>query len=253
MSKASIVFSQYLSALIGRENSRRCNVIYHGAEPSPKVLFQPTKKRQGPDSLYHKTDELLWHLDSRQLQRVVYQRGHRNSIIFGLSGLLFKSHVSLVSNIISRLCDCTNDEEKSSRLEVVNNTYLNGVDGREIKGTSQLLETLAAVNEGDKDYARCILENIPEIVGSKNGEGKDDNNYASTAEILIQLAEESTSLFFKDQYNIAYAKINVQEHNEIIALTSQDAINNAIGGCAGFIRWPNSSIAFTGSMGTRQK
>jgi glycosyltransferase involved in cell wall biosynthesis len=45
MNKDSIVFSQYLSALIGSQNSsRRCNVIYHGAEPSPKVLFQPTKK-----------------------------------------------------------------------------------------------------------------------------------------------------------------------------------------------------------------
>ena len=184
----------------------------------------------------------------------IYQRGHRNSIVFGLSGLLFKSHVSLVSarNIINRLCDCTNDEEKSSRLEVVNNTYMNGVDGREIKGTTQLLETLTAVNEGDKDYSGSILENIHGIIGSKNGNGKDDNNNAnpSTAEILIQLAKENALLFFKDQYNIAYAKIKVQEHNEIIALTntkfeyflrklyydythakvaSQKAINNVIG------------------------
>lgn len=45
MSEASIVFSHYLSTLIGGENSSRsCNVIYHGAEPSPKVLCQPTKK-----------------------------------------------------------------------------------------------------------------------------------------------------------------------------------------------------------------
>jgi hypothetical protein len=45
-------------------------------------------------------------------------------------GLLLKSHVSLVGaqNIVNRLCDSTKDEEKSSRLEVVNNTYLNGVD-----------------------------------------------------------------------------------------------------------------------------
>ena len=185
----------------------------------------------------------------------IYQRGHRNSIVFGLSGLLFKSRVSLISaqNIINRLCDCTNDEEKSSRLEVVNNTYLNGVDGREIKGTTQLLETLTAVNEGDKDYAVSILENICGIVGIKNGNGKDHNNNNNaiprTAEILIQLARDNT-LFFKDQYNIAYAKIKVQEHYEIIALTSnkyeyflrklyydytqgkvagQDAINNVIG------------------------
>ena len=44
MSEAGIVFSHYLSTLIGVKKSRRCNVIYHGAEPSPKVLFQPTKK-----------------------------------------------------------------------------------------------------------------------------------------------------------------------------------------------------------------
>jgi hypothetical protein len=180
----------------------------------------------------------------------IYQRGHRNSIVFGLSGLFFKSHVSLVSaqNIINRLCDCTNDEEKGSRLEVVNNTYLNGVDGREIKGTSQLLETLTAVNEGDKDYAGSILENIRAIIGSKNGYGSYDANQ-STAEILIQLAKKNTLLFFKNQYNIAYAKTWVQDHNEIIALTNnkfeyflrklyydytrgkvanQEAINNAI-------------------------
>ncbi|MGC2573943.1 MAG: hypothetical protein WA364_20700, partial [Candidatus Nitrosopolaris sp.] len=136
----------------------------------------------------------------------IYQRGHRNSIVFGLSGLLFKSHVSLISaqNIINKLCDCTNDEEKSSRLEVTNNTYLNGVDGHEVKGTSQLLETLTSVNEGNKDYARSILENITGIIGSKNGYGRDDNNNAnqSIAELLIHLAKENALLFFKDQLHM---------------------------------------------------
>ncbi|HET7148924.1 MAG TPA: glycosyltransferase family 4 protein [Candidatus Nitrosopolaris sp.] len=45
MSEAGIVFSHYLSKLICCDNSSRsCNVIYHGAEPSPKLLCQPTKK-----------------------------------------------------------------------------------------------------------------------------------------------------------------------------------------------------------------
>jgi glycosyltransferase involved in cell wall biosynthesis len=49
MSKASIVFSNYLSRLVngdgkkGREDCN-CNVIYHGAEPSTQILSQPTKK-----------------------------------------------------------------------------------------------------------------------------------------------------------------------------------------------------------------
>ena len=40
--------------------------------------------------------------------RSSYQKGHRNSIIFGLAGLLFKSSVSLQSaqNLVARLCDC---------------------------------------------------------------------------------------------------------------------------------------------------
>lgn len=57
MSKASIVFSNYLSRLIGGSGGKKsrvddddnvgncnCNVIYHGAEPSPQIFSQPTKK-----------------------------------------------------------------------------------------------------------------------------------------------------------------------------------------------------------------
>jgi glycosyltransferase involved in cell wall biosynthesis len=48
LSKGSIVFSNYLSRLIGggkkRGNNAGCNVIYHGAEPSSQILSRPTKK-----------------------------------------------------------------------------------------------------------------------------------------------------------------------------------------------------------------
>jgi glycosyltransferase involved in cell wall biosynthesis len=48
MSKASIVFSNYLSRLIGGCKKSRdegnCNVIHHGAEPPLHILSQPTKK-----------------------------------------------------------------------------------------------------------------------------------------------------------------------------------------------------------------
>jgi glycosyltransferase involved in cell wall biosynthesis len=46
MSKASIVFSHYLSSLIGCNNSEinTPTVIYHGAEPSSKISSQPTRK-----------------------------------------------------------------------------------------------------------------------------------------------------------------------------------------------------------------
>lgn len=46
MSKASIVFSHYLSSLIWCDNSEinAPNIIYHGAEPSSKISSQPTRK-----------------------------------------------------------------------------------------------------------------------------------------------------------------------------------------------------------------
>lgn len=50
MSRAGIVFSNYLSRLIGSGGKKRvnngggCNVIYHGAEPSPQIPSRPTKK-----------------------------------------------------------------------------------------------------------------------------------------------------------------------------------------------------------------
>lgn len=58
-----------------------------------------------------------------------------------------------------------------------------------------------------------------------NCEDKDDNNNngkrpTSITRILIQLAKENTLLFFKDQYDIAYAKVKVQQHSEIISLRS---------------------------------
>jgi glycosyltransferase involved in cell wall biosynthesis len=48
LSKGSIVFSNYLSKLIGGGkkggNNGGCNVIYHGAEPSSQIPCRPTKK-----------------------------------------------------------------------------------------------------------------------------------------------------------------------------------------------------------------
>jgi glycosyltransferase involved in cell wall biosynthesis len=45
MSQASIVFSQYLSDLIcGSNRSSCCDVIYHSAEPTSKIIFRPSKR-----------------------------------------------------------------------------------------------------------------------------------------------------------------------------------------------------------------
>jgi hypothetical protein len=81
-----------------------------------------------------------------------YRKGYRDPIVFGLSGLLFKNKIALQSakDLIGKLCDVTHDEEKSSRLEVVHNTYVKGLEGTEIKGATQLLETFTVIHDGDE-------------------------------------------------------------------------------------------------------
>lgn len=92
-----------------------------------------------------------------------------------------------------------------------------------LKGTVQLLDTFTTLNEEDKNSATQILKNICQVLDVSEGISKNDDTDATTPTItqtLIQLAKENTLLFFKDQYDIGYAKVKVQQHSEVIALAS---------------------------------
>jgi DNA polymerase, archaea type len=162
-----------------------------------------------------------------------YHQNHRDDIIFGLSGVLFKLHISLPSakNLVNVLCDSINDEQKSSRLKVLEDTYLKGLNGKEITGSTHLIDVLARIissnnNSDSNTSADNIVKDIVQVLkddDDKQKEDFDDKNNDSDlrpSQTLIKLARENTSLFFKDQYDTAYAKIKVASHEEIIALES---------------------------------
>ena len=48
----------------------------------------------------------------------------------------------------------------------------------------------------------------------------DDKGIHSAADLLVELAIENTSLFFKDQYGTAHAQIHIADHDEIIRVES---------------------------------
>jgi hypothetical protein len=77
-----------------------------------------------------------------------FQKGSRNDIVFGLSGLLFKNKISLpcARNLVSLLCDTTHDEEKKARVDTLSNTYSRGINGSEIKGATQLQWVLLRIH-----------------------------------------------------------------------------------------------------------
>jgi bifunctional DNA primase/polymerase-like protein len=182
-----------------------------------------------------------------------YKEGNRDEIIFGIAGLLFKNKIALTSaqELIASLTDSTNDLEKSSRLKVLEDTYLKGLNGQNVIGSTHILEVLTKIVNGDQDLATKIVRNILQILSNEEEKSDVDKgtDTPSTTQILIQLARENTPLLFKDQYDNPYAKIRISNHIEIISLgsrkseyylsklyydythgkvASQDAINNAI-------------------------
>lgn len=187
-----------------------------------------------------KSDSIYTVLEDTEIEDIVscikgsYIKGYRHSLAFGLSGLLFKNNISLSSaeKLVSSLCDYTCDEEKASRLSVVNNTYLKGLEGHEIKGRSQLEEVFVRIhNTGNSDDSSSQNHESIEVLKKldvalkkthedKEEEEKNDGKKGSTSptKIIVQLVEENSILFFKDQYDIAYAKVKVADHSEIIAL-----------------------------------
>ena len=68
---------------------------------------------------------------------------------------------------------------------------------------------------GNKYYADKLVKEISEILKPEVADKKP-----KPQQILINLVQENTLLFFKDQYDIAYAKVKVQQHSEIISLRS---------------------------------
>ena len=93
--------------MIGVLKSQNANVIKDNQKGSNLAgVDKITKSETLSTATFRSLDEHAIEQTADAL-RISYQRGHRNSIIFGLGGLLFKSSVSLQSaqDLVARLCD----------------------------------------------------------------------------------------------------------------------------------------------------
>jgi DNA polymerase elongation subunit (family B) len=175
----------------------------------------------------------FWNLQNYNIEQIVslskdhYKEGHRDELIFGLSGLLFKNKVALISakDLISTLCNSTNDEEKNSRIQVLENTYLKALNGDEISGATHVLEVLTLVCNNDKSAALQILQQISDVLHTGReqndkvldyGDGNNSDVPETVSRTLIKLFDEKALLFFKDQHDIPNVRIKVSDHAEIM-------------------------------------
>ena len=91
------------------------------------------------------------------------QKGSRQNLMLGLSGLLYKSGIDLESaqKLLERLCHSVSDEEKTNRIAALRSTYTKGNSGEAIAGSSLLLEVLSRFV--DITTANAILQNITSV------------------------------------------------------------------------------------------
>jgi hypothetical protein len=191
-----------------------------------------------------------------------YYDGIRNDFILYFSGWLRKLGLSYdnAEKIVKELAK--EDEERNSRIITLRETYQKQDLGK-IAGYSGLLVLLS--NQFEEETAITKLKKIQTILeenrlipkhssdyqkhnNKENTNSSDNNNSSTNPEKLIQTVERNIKLLFTDQYDTAFAHIQLNEHQDTIKIESKrfsrllaklyydstgkvmpsDAINNAV-------------------------
>jgi hypothetical protein len=143
-----------------------------------------------------------------------YRLGNRNDFTMYLSEWMRKEGIAFESalKVIERIA--IDDEEKPARTRTLEETYKKE-DMNNICGYSGLLSIL--VNETqNQDKVKQILEEVKSLFPKtadaskyrKQYKGIKEEEKKSQSQLLIELAHENTSLFFKDQHGTAIQKIS---------------------------------------------
>jgi len=130
-------------------------------EPCDRKIatIQPNAARMSVDIILTENDieEIISQI------KEYYRKGCRQNMTLGLSGLLYKSGVCLESaeKLVGALCNVSDDEEKTSRITTLRNTYTKDQRSELIVGTL-LLSHLLNGFVGD-EAANEILNNITSV------------------------------------------------------------------------------------------
>lgn len=135
-----------------------------------------------------------------------YKEGLRDQIIFGLSGFLRKSTITLnnAKQIIEKLCEQTDDEEESSRMTVLRRTYAETKSNDKIVGYSELEKLISKEDLNEIDS--YIVKNYEHILISKSNKKRQEKLNKESAIIewllsehhLLTLRDSEELLFYED-------------------------------------------------------
>jgi putative DNA primase/helicase len=186
------------------------------------------KQRQTSDSnTYHNNnnnDKI--NLTDNDIEQIVYeikdfyQLHSRHDLVFGLSGYLYKNGIELESaeNVIIKLCQTTNDEEKNNRITVLRNTYSNGQSGNEeITGYTQLLTILTRVS--DANAAIQVLQNIAQVLKKYKGTTRNSIIEEASETIanvyrFLTVEESKDILYYRDGVYVQGGDVVIEKEAE---------------------------------------
>jgi putative DNA primase/helicase len=131
-----------------------------------------------------------------QLLYPCYITGYRHKIIYGLSGLMHKHHVTIESSILLIQKLSAGDEERDNRLSVLNSTYEK--NPKEVSGFQYLLSVLENVVDGGRAYAKSILSKIITIIFAQI------NNQGIIIDLTERIMTEFTFKTMRDNEEIYY-------------------------------------------------
>jgi hypothetical protein len=147
---------ELLSACLIKNNNNKSNPDRHSNKIKRFANFYQNNQ------LILRDDQIQ---DSVSLLLDFYQEGRRDSFAFEFSGFAFKQNIAeeSVIQIMKELCIRTNDLEIESRLNVIRRTYVNGVNGSEISGSSGLTKVIASDSAEGLGQPGKIIESILDI------------------------------------------------------------------------------------------
>jgi putative DNA primase/helicase len=164
-------------------------------------------------------------LTDKDIEQIVYeikdfyQRQSRHNIVFGLAGYLYKNKIALKSaeRLIISLCQTTNDEEKSSRITVLHNTYSNGQNGNKTIGYTQLLTVLTRIS--DAQTATQILDNISQVLKKYKGTTTNSVIEEATENIknkyrFLAVEESKEILYYRDGVYVLGGDVLIEKEAE---------------------------------------
>ncbi|MGH9986232.1 MAG: hypothetical protein ACRD4J_11025 [Nitrososphaeraceae archaeon] len=142
--------------------------------------------------------------------------GHRHSFYVYLTGMIFYYGISLksASEIVTLLCNVTNDEEKKSRLETLRLTYEKGLKGIPLKGGKSLADLISTTvsqysRNKNMEAAKVTLEILRKIWSKDISivAEPDEEGRKKLSQQVIEMLRPIISLLFKDGSDTAFAAI----------------------------------------------